>query len=80
MNGEPAYDTSYVSHRQVSKDCLVSYRGNRYSVPHAHAGRSVAVREPLGTIRIFYQHDLIAERPLSTATVPACRGDRACRS
>ncbi len=31
LNGQPAYDTSYVSHRQVAKDCLVAYRGNRYS-------------------------------------------------
>lgn len=69
LNGQPAYDTSYVSHRQVAKDCLVSYRGSRYSVPHVHAGRSVTVREPLdtGSIRIFYQQDLIAEHPLSTA-------------
>jgi transposase len=69
LNGQPAYDTSYVSHRQAAKDCLVSYRGNRYSVPHVHAGRSVTVREPLdsGTIRIFYQQDLIAEHRLATA-------------
>ena len=69
LNGQPAYDTSYVSHRQVAKDCLVSYRGNRYSVPHVHAGRSVVVREPLdaGTIRIFYQKDLIVEHRLSPA-------------
>lgn len=69
LNGQPAYDTSYVSHRQVAKDCLVSYRGSRYSVPHVHAGRSVTVREPLDadTIRIFYQQDLIAEHRLSMA-------------
>ena len=45
LNGQPAYDTSYVSHRQVAKDCRFSYRGNRYSVPHAYAGKSVLVRE-----------------------------------
>ena len=69
LNGQPAYDTSYVSHRQVAKDCLVSYRGNHYSVPHLYAGKSVTVREPLsaGLIRIFHQHELIAEHPLSTA-------------
>jgi len=27
LNGQRAYDTSYVSHRQVAKDCLFSYRG-----------------------------------------------------
>ena len=31
LNDQPAYDTSYVSHRQVARNCLVSYRGNRYS-------------------------------------------------
>ncbi len=56
LNGQPAYDTSYVSYRKVAKDCLVTYRGSRYSIPHVHAGRSVTVREPLdsGTIGIFY--------------------------
>jgi hypothetical protein len=60
LNGQPAYDTSYVSHRQVAKDCLVAYRGNRYSVPHVHAGRDVIVREPLdsGALRIFLQQEL----------------------
>ena len=46
LNGQPDYDTSYMSHRQVAKDCLLSYRGSRYSVPHAYAGKSVIVREP----------------------------------
>lgn len=69
LNRQPAYDTSYVSHRQVAKDCLFSYRGSRYSVPYVHAGKSVAVREPLdsGTIRVFYQQELIAEHRLSAA-------------
>ncbi len=69
LNGQPVYDTAYVSHRQVAKDCLVAYRGNRYSVPHAHAGRSVMVREPLdsGMIRLFHQQELIAVHRLSAA-------------
>jgi transposase len=69
LNGQPAYDTSYVSHRQVAKDCLVAYRGNRYSVPYCFASNSVIVREPLdsGAIRIFHQQQLIAEHRLSAA-------------
>jgi hypothetical protein len=68
LNGQPGYDTSYVSHRQVAKDCLVSYRGNRYSAPHAYAGKSVVVRESLdsGTVRIFHQQELIAEHKTIT--------------
>ena len=68
LNGQPAYDTSYVSHRQVAKDCMFSYRGNRYTVPHVHAGTTVTVREPLdsGTIRVFDRQDLIAEHKTAT--------------
>jgi hypothetical protein len=68
LGGQPAYDTSYVSHRQVAKDCLFSYRGNRYSAPHAYAGKSVTVREPLdsGTIRVFDKQDQIAEHKTAT--------------
>jgi transposase len=64
LNGQPAYDTSYVSHRQVAKDCMFSYRGNRYSVPYLHAGKSVLVREPLdsGTIRITVSFRAEAEQ------------------
>jgi transposase len=66
--GRPDYDTSYVSHRQVTKDCLLSYRGNRYSVPHAYAGKTVTVREGLdsGAFRIFHQQDRIAEHRLAS--------------
>jgi hypothetical protein len=47
---------------------LFSYRGNRYSVPHLHAGKSVLVREPLdsGAIRVFAQNGMIAEHKTAT--------------
>lgn len=35
--------------RVVSNQALVSFRGNRYSVPPGHAGQQVAVRHKLGT-------------------------------
>jgi transposase len=67
ITGRPDYDTSYVSHRQVAKDCLFSYGGNRYSVPHVYAGKTVTVRQALdsGVIRVFHQQDSIAEHPLA---------------
>jgi transposase len=65
--GRPDYDTSYRSQRQVTKDCLLSYRGNRYSVPHAYARKMVTVCEALdsGVIRICNQHKRIAEHQLA---------------
>lgn len=68
ITGQPDYDTSYVSHRQVTKDCLVSYRGNRYSVPHTYAGKNVVVRESLEGrwIRILHRQELITEHEMAT--------------
>jgi transposase len=64
---QPDYDTSYVSYRQVQKDCLFSYRGNRYSVPHRYAGKTVVVKEPVGggVIRVCHQQERVAEHQLA---------------
>ena len=43
--GKPDYDTSLVSYRWSSADCLVSYAGNYYSVPAAAARQRLLVRE-----------------------------------
>jgi hypothetical protein len=59
------YDPSYVSQRKVTKDCLVSYQGVRYSVPHRYVGKVVTVREPVegGVIHIHFQDERIATHP-----------------
>ncbi len=64
--GHPDYDTSYVAYREVAKDCLLSYRANRYSVPHQYVGKRVVVKEPVDGLRIqvCYQEQTIAEHPL----------------
>jgi transposase len=41
LRGKPPYDTSVLVARQSSRDCLVSYAGNHYSVPAAHARQQV---------------------------------------
>ena len=43
--GKPNYDTSLISHRRSSADCLISYDGNYYSVPAAYHRRVLLVRE-----------------------------------
>ncbi len=59
------YDPSYLSYRKVTKDCLISYRGVRYSVPHPYVGKVVAVREPLegGRIHVCFGGRRIATHP-----------------
>jgi transposase len=76
ITGQPDYDTSYAVWRQVAKDCLLSYRGQRYSVPHAHAGKTVLVKEPVrgGEITIWHQHRFLCRHPLG-ATPGACHID-----
>ena len=68
ISGQPDYNTSYVAYRQAAKDCLFSYRGNRYSVPHPYAGKTVVVKEPAGGggIRICSQQATIAEQRLAS--------------
>jgi transposase len=66
LDEQPDYDTSYMADRCVAKDCLLSYRGNRYSVPFRYAGKTVLVREPVrgGNIQIYSDVKIIAEHLL----------------
>jgi transposase len=52
----PPYDTSLLTYRQSSRDCLVSYGGNYYSVPAAYA------RQPL-QLKITEQDEVIVFSP-----------------
>src|SRR6266705_2789374 len=58
LDEQPDYDTSYMEDRRVAKDCLLSYRGNRYSVPWRFAGKTVLVREPVSGGRIEIYSDV----------------------
>src|SRR5258708_20028213 len=53
--------------RRVAKDCMLSYRGNRYSVPFRFAGKTVLVREPVtgSRIEIYSGIKVIAEHWLA---------------
>lgn len=39
------FDTAKYSPRKISRDCLLSYEGCRYSVPHTFAGRVCLVKD-----------------------------------
>ena len=42
---KPTYDTSLITYRRSSSDCLVSYAGNYYSVPALYAKQRLLVKE-----------------------------------
>lgn len=53
--------------RKVNSDCLISYKSNRYSVPHYFTHKEVWLRVVYGTTLQIYssQNKLIASHPLS---------------
>ncbi len=53
--------------RKVSSDCLISYKGNKYSVPHYFASKEVWVRVVYGTALQIYssKNKLIASHNIS---------------
>jgi len=55
--------------RKVTSDCLISYKGNKYSVPHYFAGKEVWIRLVYGTTLQIYssKNKLIASHALSLA-------------
>jgi transposase len=44
IHNKPDYDTSLVASRLCSRDCLISYEGNLYSVPADYARKRVMIR------------------------------------
>jgi transposase len=63
-----AFDTSRIAYRQSSRDCLVSYAGNYYSVPAAYVSQQLLVKETAdGDVLIFSPRgDEIARHLLAT--------------
>lgn len=65
LAGRPAYPTYPASPRLVSRDCLVSYGGCRYSVDAKWAGKQVWVRAVSGDrVVISAKGEIISEQPL----------------
>jgi hypothetical protein len=59
------YDTAYREVRQVSWDSYIEVRGNRYSVPAAWVGKTVAIRIGLDeTLRVYGGERCIAKHQL----------------
>jgi transposase len=64
---KPSYDTSLLSQRRSSADCLISYDGNLYSVPAGYHRRLLLVRATEQNELLIYttQGDEIARHRLS---------------
>jgi hypothetical protein len=54
VDSKPPYQIVITEHRSVSRDCFISFRGNKYSVPWKNAGREakLLIRETKMDIEI----------------------------
>jgi transposase len=57
--GRPAYVLQERAVRHVSKDCLVAFETNRYSVPYRLAGKQVEVQADQERVRIYHAGELV---------------------
>lgn len=58
--GRPAYVLQERAIRHVSKDCLVAFETNRYSVPFRLAGKRVEVQAEGNLIKIYHNGELVS--------------------
>lgn len=64
----PAFDTSRISWRQSSRDCLIAYEGSYYSVPAAYVCQRLLVKETVQEEVVIHtaQGEEIARHRLAT--------------
>ena len=67
LDSVQAYPIRLEEIRKISRDCYVSYRGNRYSVPWVHAGRVARVIES-STLKIQVDSQIVAEHDILPGT------------
>ena len=63
LQGRPGYTIQERAVRHVSKDCLVAFEANRYSVPFRLAGRQVEVQADGETVKIYQGGGLVSSHP-----------------
>ena len=61
--GKPPYTIQERAVRHVSRDCMVTFETNRYSVPFRYAGKQVEVQGDGEMLRIFHKSELIGVHP-----------------
>lgn len=65
LEDKPAYVITQTFERKVSRECFVSYHGNRYSVPWKHAARVCLIRIRGEKLLVEIKGNVVAEHSLS---------------
>lgn len=59
------FPTTHWEIREVSRDCFISYLGNKYSVPYRYAGHQVKIKVTLEKqLEIYDEQECIAQHPI----------------
>ena len=64
MDQVPPYKVVKTETRKVSKDCYVSYLGNKYSIPYKFAGRIVELHISDGKFQVYIDNENICEHEI----------------
>ena len=63
------YGISLSETRNISRDCYVSYKGNRHSVPWKYAGRiAILTEDGHDNLKITVDNEIVAEHIILTGT------------
>ena len=68
LSSIPAYMTRKEESRKVSRDCYVSYKGNRYSVPWKYAGRECRIIEESELVKMEIDSGIVADHAILKGT------------
>ena len=68
LSSVPTYMTRKEESRKISRDCYVSYKGNRYSVPWKYAGRECRIIEESSIIKLEIDSGIVADHAILTGT------------
>ena len=60
------YQLNRGSFRKIGKDCLLSYDGNKYSVPDRYAGKEAFVQATERILSIYHREKVIAQHQLNS--------------
>jgi transposase len=68
IDGVPVYLIIREDVRKISRDCYISYLGNKYSVPHRFAGREATLQIFDGNFRVIVGGELACEHEILPGT------------
>lgn len=64
LHEKPEYRVIITEQRKISRDCYLSYQGNRYSVPYQHAGQTAEVQIERAILRVLVRGTIVCEHKL----------------